>query len=323
MSASRLRVAGSLQRLHQRVVELGDDVLRRALRHPERMPEVEIESRQPRLVGRRHVRHRRRALVRRHREGLEQAVAHVPARGRRRVHHHVDVARQQILRGRSGAAIRHELRSCAPMVFWKNMPETWPGLPMPALPTVTLPGLALIQAISSFRLFGRQRLSADDHGRLGRDQPDRLQVLQQIDRQIVHRAAGDIGAPLADLHGVAVGRRARDADHAGRAAGAGRILDDHRLAEMRPHAFGHDAPDRVGRSAGGERHQYRDGTRGEGLRVRAADRAGRGQRNGDHRLYHLFPPRRWVHSSTSTSPGPRRSDPAPAFTSTPIRRELA
>ena len=197
------------------------------------------------------------------------------------------------------------------MVFWKNTPETWPGLPMPALPTVTLPGLALIQAISSLRLFAGSVLPADDHQRLGRDQADRLEVLQQIDRQIVHRAAGDIGAPLADLHGVAVRRRARDADHAGGAAGAGRILDDHRLAEMRPHAFGHDARDRVGRSAGGERNQDRDGTRGKGLRVRAADRAARGQRNGDHRLYHLFPPCRCVHSSTSNSPGPRPSATAP------------
>ena len=34
MSSSRLCVAGSLTRLHQRIVEFGDDVLRRAFRHP-------------------------------------------------------------------------------------------------------------------------------------------------------------------------------------------------------------------------------------------------------------------------------------------------
>ena len=60
------------------------------------------------------------------------------------------------------------------------------------------------------------------------------------------------------------------------------------------------------------------GRDGKDLRVRAADRAARGQRNGDHRLYHLFPPWRCVHSSTSTSPGPRRSAPSPgACTSNP------
>jgi tripartite-type tricarboxylate transporter receptor subunit TctC len=39
--------------------------------------------------------------------------------------------------------------------------------------------------------------------------------------------------------------------------------------------------------AGGERNQDRDRTCGEGLRIRTTDRAGRGQRNGDHRSYHF------------------------------------
>ena len=54
----------------------------------------------------------------------------------------------------AGPALRY-CTGCnfAPMVFWKKMLETWPGLPMPALPTVA-PGLALSQSISSRRLFG-------------------------------------------------------------------------------------------------------------------------------------------------------------------------
>ena len=64
----------------------------------------------------------------------------------------------------AGPALRYGTKlNWAPMVFWKNTPETWPGLPMPAVPTETLPGLALSQAISSLRLFGRQSLPADDH----------------------------------------------------------------------------------------------------------------------------------------------------------------
>ena len=138
------------------------------------------------------------------------------------------------------------------------MPETWPGLPMPALPTVTLPGLAFSQAISSLRLFGGSVLPADDHGRLGRDQPNRLEVLQQIDRQVVDRAAGHIGAPLADLHVIAVGRRARDADRR-------RSCRPRRRCSRRSPVWPRCGrmpsammrADRVGRAAGGERNHDR------------------------------------------------------------------
>ena len=43
------------------------------------------------------------------------------------------------------------------------------------------------------------------------------------------------------------------------------------LAERSAHALGHDARERVGRPARGERHDQGDGTRRIGLRWRAGD----------------------------------------------------
>ena len=199
------------------------------------MPEVEIESRQPRLIDRRHVRHRQRTLVRRHRKGLEQPVADVPPGGRRGVHHHVDVAGQHVLRGGTGAAIRDELKLRADGVL-KEYAGDMARAADAGVADRDLAGIGFDARRSAPGdcSAGSVFLPTIMKGWV-EIRPTGSQVLQQIDRQVVHRAAGDIGAPLADLHDVAVGRRARDADHPGRAAGAGRVFDDHRLAEMRPH----------------------------------------------------------------------------------------
>ena len=112
--------------------------------------------------------------------------------------------------------------NCAPTAFWNRMPLTWLGEPTPELPTFVLSALARSQAISSLRLLAGIDLAGDDEERLRRDQADRLEVLHQVVGQLVDRAGGDIGAPLADADGVAVGRRRGDAAFADGAAGAGR-----------------------------------------------------------------------------------------------------
>jgi hypothetical protein len=70
---------------------------------------------------------------------------------------------------------------------------------------------------------GRQRLLADQKLRIVRDQPDRLEIGLQIVIEIVDDAA-DVGVPLADVDGVAVGRGAGEPPDADRAAGAADIF---------------------------------------------------------------------------------------------------
>ena len=90
-----------------------------------------------------------------------------------------------------------------------------------------------------------------------------------------------MGVPLPDVDRVAVGRGAREAADADRAAGAADILDNHRLAERSAHLVGHDARGDVGRSARRERHDQRDRARGKivGMRGRKKRNASKPDRN--------------------------------------------
>ena len=58
---------------------------------------------------------------------------------------------------------------------------------------------------------------------------------------------------------IAVGRRPRGADGAHRSAGADHVLDHDLLAEGTRHVLAENSRDRIGGSAGGERHDHRDG----------------------------------------------------------------
>ena len=91
------------------------------------------------------------------------------------------------------------------------------------------PGLAFIQATSSLSVFAGRSFLRDQELRIDRDQPDRLEVLLQVVVELVDDAA-DMGVPLADVDGVAIGRGARDAPDRDAAAGAADILDRRRTA---------------------------------------------------------------------------------------------
>ena len=113
-SASRCAHRRIGQGLHHRGVELGDDVLRRALGHPQPVPDRHVQARHAGLVDRRDVGRRRQPRLGRHRIGLDLAVAHLRQRVRRLVEHQVDLAGDQILhrrrrrrdRARTGSACR-------------------------------------------------------------------------------------------------------------------------------------------------------------------------------------------------------------------------
>ncbi len=156
------------------------------------------------------------------------------------------------------------------------------------LTNVILPGLAFIQATSPFRSSAGKRLLGDHQLRIDGHQPDRVEVLLQVVVQRIDDAA-DVGVPLADVDGVAVGRGAREPPDRDAAAGAADVFDDHRLAEDRPHPLGHDARDHVGRAARRERHDQRDRTRRVGLRLHAGDAGHERERNRDDEALHAPP----------------------------------
>ncbi len=127
--------------------------------------------------------------------------------------------------------------------------------------------------MNSRRLFAGRSLLHDDEIRIARQQRDRREVLHQIVRQRIDRAVGGVRAEVPADDGVAVGRGARDAGGADRAAGAGDIFDHQRLAERDAHPLAEIADDGVGRPAGRERHDHRDRPVRIILRRRASDAA--------------------------------------------------
>jgi len=79
-----------------------------------------------------------------------------------------------------------------------------------------------------------------------------------------------MGVPLANIQGVAVWRRPRDAPNANATTGCPHVLDDDRLAERCPHFFGKDAPNDICRSAGRKWNHNCDRPQGIDLRPRDA-----------------------------------------------------
>jgi hypothetical protein len=102
------------------------------------------------------------------------------------------------------------------------------------------------------------------------DQADRLKILFEIVIELVDDAA-DMGIPLADVEGVAIGCRAGDAPDPDAAAGTADIFNDDRLPERCAHALGQDTGGGVGRSARRERNHQRDLARWIGLRLRIGE----------------------------------------------------
>ena len=130
--------------------------------------------------------------------------------------------------------------------------------PTPAMPTDALSGLALSQAIKPFQIVRRQALLADDQQRLAADLDDRLEVLQEIERQLIEAAGQHMRGRGADAERVAVGGRANRAADADAARGARDIFDDDRLPQNCPHSFAEEPRHRVGGPSGRKRHDHGD-----------------------------------------------------------------
>ena len=115
-------------------------------------------------------------------------------------------------------------------------------------------------------LAGRSFLATSTIG-IGAAQADRLEVLLAVvGQRLVERDVDRQRAHVGEQQRVAVGRRLRGLVDADRAAGAADILDDELLAERLAHRWHEHAGQRVGRTAGRERHDHGDGLGGIGLR---------------------------------------------------------
>ena len=106
---------------------------------------------------------------------------------------------------------------------------------------------------------------------------DRREVLDRIVGQVLEQAGIHRDRGRGEQQRMAVRIGARHQRHAGVAAAAGAIVDDHALAERLRQRLGQDARDDVGRPAGRERHDQRDGA---GRIVRLG---GRGRQRGQQR----------------------------------------
>ena len=178
-------------------------------------------------------------------------------RHRRRIELDVGDAGEKILRRQSGAAIGNHLPFGADELFHQNAGDmAWAadagGAHRRLLAVRLQPGHQF------FQISRRHGLAGVDQERLGCDEANRLEILQKVEVEIVDGAVRHVGSPHAPEHRIAVGRRAfgaGDADDAGRARG---VFDNDRLPERLAHALRHDASERIGRSAGRERHNHDD-----------------------------------------------------------------
>jgi hypothetical protein len=92
------------------------------------------------------------------------------------------------------------------------------------------------------QVFRGHFVAGDKPKRRNREQCDRLQIPQHVVLQLVGDAAEHMRPHIAQVDGVAVGRRPHDPRDADGAVSAAHILDDHRLAERHAHALGKDSP---------------------------------------------------------------------------------
>ena len=117
MSSSRFADHRIGHRIHGGQIELGNDLLRRTLWYPERIPDRHVKSRQAGFIDRGNVRCRAEACLCRDRIGSDLAGFHVRQSADCLVKQQVDLPADQILLRQVGAAIGHELEARARLLL--------------------------------------------------------------------------------------------------------------------------------------------------------------------------------------------------------------
>ncbi len=241
----------------QRLVELGEHVVRGAGRGVEPVPDADLEVRQAALGGGRHVGQVGEPLGRGHGIGLHLAAEDLAGGVRGLVAHEVDLAAEQVGHRRAGALVGHGDDLGADRRHEQHAAEVArradAGVGVGHGVGV---GLHVVdQLLERVRL---EVLAGDDRHRHRGDEADR--------REVGLRVVGEIGverrrrrhADVVQQQRVAVGRGAGRLGGAEGAAGAADVLHDDLLAERLRHRLGDQPGHRVGRPAGGEGHDDRD-----------------------------------------------------------------
>src|SRR5262249_44140172 len=256
-----------VQRTDNCAVEFRDDVLRRALRRPHRLPGRDVQARRARLVHGRDFGRGGGAALRHHGKDLDAATAELRERGERIEERHVERAGHQVRDRRRGAAIGNKLKTRTSDVLEQDAADVR-GAAWTRGAGRRLLRIGLQPGDQSAQIVRRQILLRGDQPRRVDDPRDRLEIREHIVGKLIDRPVDDVRdeGPVDD--GVAVGRRASDPAGPDAARCAGYVLYHNRLSERRPHALGDEARVGVHRPAGRDRHYHGYRTRGKGLRPR-------------------------------------------------------
>ena len=120
------------------------------------------------------------------------------------------------------------------------------------MPTVALPGFSFSQTISSAKFFGGKLAlptTTSDSLQSARSARTRSRWSKE---SAEGRAVDDVGLPMAENEGVAIGRGMRDMPGADSACCPGQVFYHDGLAERPCHSIGETAPKRIGRPTGRE-----------------------------------------------------------------------
>jgi hypothetical protein len=220
------------QRADHGGIDLGDDVGRRCLRRPQRVPIGHVQALRARLVDGRNVGREMPALRGHDRVGPDGAGANLRDRIGGLIEHDVDATRHQILHRRRAAAIGHKAEAGAGD-FLKIHAGDLRAAGGADGAGLRLIGIGLEPSDKLAHVACREVLARDDQLRRVGNERDRRKIVRRVIGQIVGDRVDDLGASLTDQQGVAVRLGARDPGGADRTAGAADILDDDRLAERR------------------------------------------------------------------------------------------
>jgi hypothetical protein len=197
------------QSFHDRGIELGDDMLRSPLGGPQAMPEGRVKPWDACLVDRRRVGSRRPPGLGHHHIGLELTGTDLRQRACHLCEGQVDMPGQQILDDRRRAAIGHELKPSAggPLEVSPHHIRSAAGA---ADTHCRLAGIFLEPRDQFRQVLRRQTGPANHPHRTVRNQRYWSEIIHHVEREREGGAVDDVGLPVAENEGVAIGRGMRD-----------------------------------------------------------------------------------------------------------------